>query len=206
MNCDRVINDTQCNIIIQNDPWVDQYVTVYILQWNPTDRTQIQNQMFIKETKDDEVVFTIGKDGFYTICDVSIPKSKDKSCYFDKGNFYLNNKEVSVQEIINTDPEITGVKANYEYYFSTCQLRKCYVNYAKQIIDSHNGSICSPYNLDQNIIYKRDLVWSALNVIKYMIEFDQYEEAQRLLERIQGCNGLCEYKSNNGGSCGCGRR
>jgi hypothetical protein len=45
--------------------------------------------------------------------------------------------------------------------------------------------------IDKELIYKRDLLWSALNVIKYMIEIDQYEEAERLLERIMGCNGLC---------------
>jgi len=34
-----------------------------------------------------------------------------------------------------------------------------------------------------------------------MIEMGQYEEAERLLLRISGCNGLCDNLKTN---CGCG--
>jgi len=39
-----------------------------------------------------------------------------------------------------------------------------------------------------------------------MIEVDQYEEAERLLERIMGCNGLCNNSCQDPQSrskCGC---
>jgi len=67
--------------------------------------------------------------------------------------------------------------------------------------------MCNKPNSDSSLIYKRDLLWSAMNVIKYLVEMDQLEEAQRLLEEITACNGLCsssqpEFTSN----CGCGCR
>jgi hypothetical protein len=53
------------------------------------------------------------------------------------------------------------------------------------------------------LILKRDLVWAALNVIQYMIDFNQLAEAQRLLERINGCNGLCSSEDTGDKGCGC---
>jgi hypothetical protein len=34
---------------------------------------------------------------------------------------------------------------------------------------------------------------------------EQFEEAERLLERVTGCNGLCDFDKLNTCSCGCGR-
>ena len=45
-------------------------------------------------------------------------------------------------------------------------------------------------------MYKRDLVWATLNVINYLIEDGLFEEAQKILEEIQSCNGIC-YNDNN---------
>jgi hypothetical protein len=39
-----------------------------------------------------------------------------------------------------------------------------------------------------------------------MVELNQYEEAERLLERIMGCNGLCSNVCSNSyqiSKCGC---
>jgi len=49
------------------------------------------------------------------------------------------------------------------------------------------------------------MVWMAINVIKYLVEFNQFAEAQRLIERLSSCNGLCgSNKSSRKGGCGCG--
>lgn len=205
MNCDRIITDNTCNIIVQNDPYSAEYVYVYILQWNPSNRNKARNQMVIKESIDQDIIFNIGEDGFYTLCTIPVPLDESKPYYYKDGFFYNQDGQVEIQDIVNTDPEETGINATYEYYFSTCWLRRCYIKYAQEILDSHNSSVCNSNNVDLNVIYKRDLIWSALNVIQYMIEFDQYEEAQRVLERIETCNGLCERSQTGGGSCGCGK-
>ena len=36
-----------------------------------------------------------------------------------------------------------------------------------------------------------------------MIDFNQLAEAQRLLERINGCNGLCSSENTGDKGCGC---
>jgi len=44
----------------------------------------------------------------------------------------------------------------------------------------------------------------ALNSIKYLVEFCQFAEAQRLLERLVTCNGLCTNSLTNTKKHGCG--
>ena len=187
-----------CSISIQEDNYISSYAFVYILQLN-TSRGST-NQVFIKTSEDEEIKFGTPSDGFYTLVTLKVPYDITKPYYYKGGKFYKNIQEVELQEIINTNPEVSGVEINYDYYFLTCRLRKCYVNICQQIFEKTASVTCDKKNIDHNLIYKRDLIWSALNVINYMAEMDQYEEAERLLERITGCNGLCD---NSLGNCGC---
>lgn len=194
-NCNKIYFDKNCNTIV-NDTFEEGYVYVYILQLNQTYDTK--NQTIIRTNIDDEIKFDLGLDGFYTLITIKISTDISKPYYYKNGKFYKNIKEVELSEIINVNPEISEVEVNYDYYFQTCHLRQCYVSICQKIFDSQANIDCNKSNLDKELVYKRDLVWSALNVIKYMAEQDQFEEAERLLEKITRCNGLCP---NSG--CGC---
>lgn len=187
-----------CGIGIQEDNYDSSYAFVYILQLNKVHGST--NQVFIKTSEDEEVIFDNLLDGFYTLVTLKVPYDMSNMYYYKDGQFYKNIQEVELQEIIDTNPEVSGVEVSYQYYFSTCRLRKCYISICQEILDKVASIECDKKNLDKNLIYKRDLIWSALNVINYMAEAEQYEEAERLLERITGCNGLCD---NSHGGCGC---
>ena len=47
----------------------------------------------------------------------------------------------------------------------------------------------------------------AINVIKYLTECEQLYEVERIIETIQGCNGLCSSSdvSSKVGGCGCSK-
>jgi pentatricopeptide repeat protein len=49
----------------------------------------------------------------------------------------------------------------------------------------------------------------TINVIKYYLDRGEYEEAERVLEEIIGCNGFCSNSNSNSkskkGGCGCGK-
>ena len=47
----------------------------------------------------------------------------------------------------------------------------------------------------------------AINVIKYLTECEQLYEVERIIESIQGCNGLCPQSniSSKVGGCGCSK-
>ena len=207
MNCNKIIHDKNCNTIVQEDNYDINYAFVYILQLNQT--TGITSQVFIKTSEEEQVIFDLGLDGFYTLVTIKLSKTPGEGYYFYEGKFYKSGLEVELQEIVEVNPEVSGIEITYDYYFQTCRLEKCFINTCYQIFDSKTFTICNNFKVDPNITYKRDLIWAALNVIKYMVEIDQYEEAERLLERILGCNGLCKnhecLESHNNSNCGCNK-
>lgn len=111
-------------------------------------------------------------------------------------------QEIDLQELLEVNPKSFNYHIQLQNFFSVCQLRKCYIALCNKIFNSKAFDRCFNNKLDSQLIYKRDLVWSALNVIQYMIDQNNLAEAQRLLERIEGCNGLCSgvgIREN----CGC---
>lgn len=204
MNCNKIIYDRNCNTIVQEDNYNSNYAFVYVLQLNQT--TGITSQVFIKASEEEQVIFDLGFDGFYTLVTLKVPKDSQAEYYYQNEDFYHNGTKVELQELIELNPEVSGIEVIYDYYFQTCKLKKCFIDICYQIFDIQNPSNCINSKLDPNLIYKRDLIWSALNVIRYMSEMDQYEEAERLLERIVGCNGLCDnqcHGSHKNSNCGC---
>ena len=204
MICNKIISDKDCNTIVQNEGFDPEYIYVYLLQLNKTNNKTI-GQTFFKTESDQDIKFTIGQDGYYTLCKLKVPLDISKPYYYKDGKFmYKGLREATLQEMLNVNPEVSQLDITYYYYFQLCKLRKCYVDIAKKIIDNRASVNCNNNGVDKKDIYKRDLLLSAINVITYLAEMEQFEEAERLLERISGCNGLCDTTSSNYCGCGCG--
>jgi len=56
------------------------------------------------------------------------------------------------------------------------------------------GNCYADDNEIQDLIYRRDLIWITINVINYLTQDCLLEEAQQILELIQGCNGICFHE------------
>lgn len=131
------------------------------------------------------------------------------SYYFSDGeHVYRRNRDltsevVEIQELLEVNPKTFGLRIETQNFFSVCYLRKCYVSLCQKIFNSRGFDKCFNNKVSSQLIYKRDLVWAALNVIQYMIDLNQFSEAQRLLERINGCNGLCSKEETGEQNCGC---
>ena len=90
--------------------------------------------------------------------------------------------------------------------FSICNLMKCYIKHAEDFLRSRMARC-----VDNIHAFERDLVWTTINVIRYLIHFNQFEEAQRILEEINYCNNICrkqdrctEHMGIISGGCACG--
>lgn len=201
MNCKDIVIDKNCNIIVDDNTYNCSYVQIYIAKLT-TSKGSTPTQTVIKDDRFKKVVFKSEGDGFYTICKLTIPKDEMSPYYYKDGKFYHNVQEVYLHELLNMNPKVSGIEIDYMYYFCTCHLRKCFIKICQDIFNSQY-SICDKAGLDGSLTYKRDLIWSTLNVIDYMVETDQMEEAQRLLERLTGCNGLCSSTKTNVNDCGC---
>lgn len=103
------------------------------------------------------------------------------------------------------DTVTTSVDRVVKKVFPINKLKNCYYSYAKQLFDILLSHCPNEENNDQ--IYKRDFVFMTINIIKYLIEFDQYLEAQRILDIVNGCGGFCNSinKIKGKSNCGCSK-
>lgn len=125
---------------------------------------------------------------------------------------YINGRsvEVSVNEVIEVNPaDTTIIKASVNT-FILCHLEKCLFNLCLYLLENLP---CSDPCLETKAkgfklnILNRDIVWMAVNAIKYAIENGQFFRAQKILEHIQTCWGICKDPENitslNNSGCGC---
>lgn len=203
-------------------------VSIDVLQLNKSTEYQIQTPVFT--IRDNEVKSTqlpISFDGWFTICHIVLPSDKWFNAELEKGmnsaaNLYdvvyytdgkqifkyvdNNSQEVTLDEVINRNSEGTTISIVKKDYVSVCFLKKCYINLCRQLFESNITSQCSTNKEDNcDLIFKRDLVWMALNVIQYATELNHLTEAERIIEQLgRGCNGLCKETVQQQSKSGCG--
>ena len=213
-NTPTIQTDSDGNIIIMDDLLYpvkgmskSDCISIYIVQKN-----NYKNPVVIYYQKGNPgETFTLpATDGYISFVHIVVPTKE----YFDAhaGQFTYwgmedgrvfkgDSQQVQVQELIEVND--TTLIRHMHNFFSVFHLRKCYIALCQKIFDDRGFDRCFDAKVDSQLILRRDLVWSALNVIQYMIDFNQLAEAQRLLERINGCNGLCKGIDTGDKGCGC---
>lgn len=204
-------------------------MTIDVLQHNKVDSTQLLTPIFQDHTKKIEpVVISTTADGWFNVIHIVLPTKEWFENELEKGNtsilglyqgvYYTDGSNiykyyqgssttVPLEEIVERNTEETTISRCSQDYISICFLRKCYINLCQQIFNARAFDKCWNKNkIDCELTFRRDMVWMAINVIKYMAEFNQLSEAARLIERIGGCNGLCmsQYSKSMSSGCGCG--
>ena len=180
-------------------------VSIYIVQANRSSSSKIIYYKLIQNSSEQRTIELDPTDGYLQFCHIVLPLEdyKGSSIYYSDGRYvYKNGQRLNdLQELveINTNEFIRHT----HNFFSVFHLRKCYVSLCQKVFNDRGFDRCFNGKVDSSLIYKRDLVWAALNVIQYMIDFNQLAEAQRLLERINGCNGLCSSEDTGDKGCGC---
>lgn len=204
-------------------------VSVVVLQHNKLQETIIKNPTF-GDHSSPYLTVPIEFDGWFTVNYIVLPnkewfyREKNKTSgsalglysivYFSDGDHvykYIdgNVQETTLSEILEINPINTTLSKTGKDYVSICFLQKCYINLCQQIFNERGFSPCwNKSSVDSELVYKRDLVWMAINVIKYLTSLNQLSEVERIIEQVNGCNGLCKsdtaYKPNNSG-CGCSK-
>ena len=110
--------------------------------------------------------------------------------------------ELLVTQVNTNDTTISREQKDVLYFYD---LYNCYLSLCNNIF---NKSIlrCPDKNQDlKTDRYYRDFIWSAINVIKFYTENNEYESAQLLIEKLDSCNGICKQQTRNGqvSKCGC---
>lgn len=205
-------------------------VTIDMLILNKTQGQEIQTPKFSMSSSDSiSTTIPVKFDGWFSVCRVVLPSKDwfdkevkketgsalglyDVVYYSDGSGIYKyvdgESKAETLETIINRNTEGTTISIIYKNYVSICFLKKCYLSLCQQIFNSRGFSKCWNKNqIDSDLVFRRDLVWMAINVIKYRVEFNQLAEAQRIIEQIGGCNGLCksEFRQTPNHGCGCSK-
>lgn len=104
------------------------------------------------------------------------------------GNIF---EESSAGEIYR-DLENSNIIGISQETFLIGRLESCFENLERNILYNHLYSACN-YNNPSIAALKndRDFMFIAYEIIKNLITQCEYYEAQRLLERLQGCNNIC---------------
>lgn len=173
--------------------------------------------------EDDQCTFAVKEDGYYTVDHLIFPdinwynwyKTEADESYKEKVNrVYIIDEDVikkevdgelvetTLREVLEMNLEGTTVQKEKINIFFTGNLTQCYINYCKRIFN-HLLNKCrtSQYNDD---LYARDFIWMTLNIIEYLIQFEQFIEAQRIIEEFNTCGGFCTNFKNDRVSHGCG--
>lgn len=135
-----------------------------------------------------------------------------KIIYFDKG---VELPLYSLTELIGFlhTVDITDIKGNVfkeNYAFSICYLQKCFNQMIKEDLDSKLGYDvklqkykCPGGCPDGSEINKDiDFLRNALAALNYLIECDDYSDAQRIIDLMSKCGGICS-KYVKPDDCGC---
>lgn len=175
----------------------------------------------------DESDFDMATDGLYEVTHIILPTeawlnsaiSKNSLTgytliyYYDSTSKslkkYINNASVSVDiaEVLAVNSlDTTTIIRSDKNTFCMCRLNDCFYGMSKSLLDRYQNTCYNKLDCIQYNIYLRDILWMAINVIKYLIDLTQYYEAQKILENITLCNGICNASTTNvssGGGCGC---
>ena len=199
-------------------------ISIDVLQHNQTLKT-----IYTKHDTLKSIDIPIEFDGWFSLVHLGIPniewfnKELEKTegsalglydiVYFSDGTDiykYINGKtsQVTIDDILEINTVNTTISRISRDFVSICFLRKCYINLCQQIFNDRGISKCWNKNkVNSELIYKRDLVWMAINVVKYLTQCEQLAEADRVIKTIQGCNGLCVSTNltNSTNGCGCSK-
>ena len=117
--------------------------------------------------------------------------------------------EVTIDELLAVNPTSTNtIIRTDKNTFCTCRLNQCFYNLCKSLFGILPSKCANKVDENKSMIYNRDIIWMAINIIKYLIEQGQYYEAQRILEEVTQCGSICNnivVDKNSGGGCGCSK-
>lgn len=198
-----------------------------LLDNSDTPKTVLFNNIVAasKEELQHSGIYNLAEDGHYLYQKLIIPteshsvSNENETMYYENGivsfvdlDDETEEGEYDIEKDFDTIYELVikyGFDNCFDYsaeIFSIYDLVKCYLlkeqnriqNYFKSGCDKN----CQNYsNSDVEI----DILLSAILVLEDLIEKENYYEAQRILNELHTCNGLCKDYSNKLKGCGCGR-
>lgn len=211
----------------------EQTATINVVIAVSSDETEtLESYSLVPHTDLDIDEMTLGKDGLKRIEHIIIPNKEwfnyvyqmDETSFdsYTNGVYIIGEEdkfykykygeftEVSIEEIMEINQENTTLIKTSLHTFELCHLDECFFKLCMYLFD--NMPCTDPCFVEKmkgfsKEILNRDIIWMAINAIKYCIEQQQFFRAQKLLERVETCWGICRDFDNINSTqykgCGC---
>lgn len=198
-------------------------VSISMLRYNASTIKKTSQPVFNYHNGYNPIVLDLEYDGSYTIKYIVLPTmfwfrhaNESELAFYDTVYFadgeeifkYENQVEThtDIKEVLLKDLDGTNISRIEVPYIVDCFISKCFLSLCLEIFKSTGFNSCSKNNqVDSDLLYRRDLIWMAINAINYSLWFEDYIGAQMIFEKIRGCNGLCkdEFNKLSNHDCGC---
>lgn len=223
------VTDTSIYGTETSDFLYNNTVTIDILENSKID-TSKESLLYAIDMHDlasSQTNFNMSVDGLYKVSHLIIPTATwlssntidpteyDYAYYYNDEVIYKWNNITSawvafasideaVTELAAVNKNLTlNMLSSYKNTFNLANLNKCFLTICNSILSGIiNGCL---KDIDKELIWKRDFIWMSINIMKYYLDLGQIYEAQRTLENIQYCGGICGTITNNTNNCGCNR-
>ena len=101
----------------------------------------------------------------------------------------------------------TTIIKNSKSTFCLCKIRDCFYQICRKLLEAYPVKCPDKSDDIATWQYYRDILWMAINTIKYLLEKEQFYEAQRILQEINYCGSICGNTAKKvNSSCGCSQR
>lgn len=173
------------NVISITSPYASGYKYIHV--------TQIveNNQIVIFDSTFTETVSTVTTtaDGYFIITEVKLPESESPGNYYILGGKIYNplGEEITLEELLATDTDETNIVKESQEFLSYYFLNKYYID----LIESKllkNVFSCNCMTPQDRVLI--DTLSMGLDVIKTLMEYNQFYEAKRILDKMSVCSGL----------------
>lgn len=230
----KITEDFDCNLYFSNERLDKVANKVFIDFIADKDNSVIHNEVVVNTDFNIIPQFTYkpAKDGLFTYYRIVIPTldyfSAGNSSYiipsnsliYDNGSIYYTEteitsidqatKETSINTIYNKAKSIESCYYGEKKYFCLCYLSRCLYNNMldslKEFVANGCYSACEVKSGD-----KSDLSVIVLSALRYLLcgENPDYDEADRIYEIVNSCDGFLCHDDNNitysYGGCNCGK-
>ena len=115
--------------------------------------------------------------------------------------------EITIDELLICSVGNTTLSRECLDYVSICFLSRCHLDLSMAILNSDYIK-CKKNTTESSTNYERDLIFMGINTINYLVGFNELSEAQRIIEQLESCNGVCKQSYANtskSGGCGCSK-
>ncbi len=189
------LTQIQNTLVIENTV-IAGYSNVYILQKIETSTDSSSNLGYFISTSGGSFALTI--DGYYKVYRFSITTTENAGYYIDGQTVYApggdelyDNSIYSLLQI--EDYEEEGIIYEMEEHFNYYCIEKKYIDLLK---NKFLKDMCGCGCITPSDKVTVDTLTMGLEVIKYLVQYSQYYEADRIVSLLSTCTGIVNSNCN----------